>query len=386
MKIQIAKVTVENGELDFSDESIQPSFATAMQHLNGEITGLSTNNASRAVVTLKGNIDNYAPVSISGDVNFLAASAFSDISMDFSNIDLTTFNPYSGKFAGYNIVKGKLATKLHYSIVDRKLDAQHHIVVDQLEFGKATESKDAVSLPIKLAVALLKDRNGVIELDLPVSGSLDDPEFHAGSIVWKAFKNLLVKIVSSPFAALGSLFGSSDEMSFVDFAPGSAVLTDAEKAKLDKLSHALIERPQLKLDIPLATVTDADAQALSRAALDQAMAKQLRDATSATPQQKLDALIAVYKDKTGNLPEFSAVTDKKADVTALRIAALEKQLPPLFVVSTDDRNDLATERAEVVEAAILGNTELTADRIFKVATEYSVKSPAGVVRMELKLE
>ncbi len=387
IKIQIAKVIVENGAADFSDDSIQPSFSAGIENLNGEITGLSTNNTSRASVKLEGSVDNYAPVSINGDVNFLAASAFSDLSMEFRNIDLTSFNPYSGKFAGYNIEKGKLATTLHYSIVDRKLDAQHHIVVDQLEFGKATDSKDAVSLPVKLAVALLKDRNGIIELDLPVSGSLDDPEFHAGSIIWRALKNLLIKVVSSPFSALGSLFGgNSDELAFVEFAPGSALLSEVEKDKLNKLSHALVERPQLKLDIPGTTVVDADIQALSKMAFDTALAKYLSNTSSATPQQRLEALTSLYKEKTGKLPEFSAVADKKADVTAERITAIQKQLLAIFTISNDDRDNLADQRAGAVEAQLLSNSELSADRLYKVTTDHSIKSSLEVVRMELKLE
>lgn len=384
LKIQIAKVVIEDSSADFSDESVTPNFATGIQSLNGDITGLSTNDNSRATVNLKGSVDNYAPANIKGEINFLSASAFSNISMDFRNIDLTTFNPYSGKFAGYNIEKGKLATNLHYSIVDRKLDAQHHIVVDQLEFGKATESKDAVSLPIKLAVALLKDRNGVIEIDLPVSGSLDDPEFHAGSVIWKALRNLLGKIVTSPFAALGSLFGGSEEMAFVDFAPGSKVLADTEKEKLNKLSHAMVERPQLKLDVPLNAVADADVKVMSKAAFDKAVAKHV-DISSATPQQHLDALIAVFKEKTGNLPEFSPVKDKKTDVIASQVAALEKQLLPMFAPADDERYDLAAERAEAVEAALLSNSELSADRVFKINSDYTNKSSTSV-RLELKLE
>ena len=147
----------------------------------------------------------------------LSAALYTDLAMSFRNIELSTFNPYSGKFAGYNISKGKLTTELHYKVDGRKLDAQHHIIVEQLEFGDKTESKDAVSLPVKLAVALLKDRNGVIDLNLPVTGSLDDPKFKLGPIIWKVFVNILEKAVTAPFALLGSLFGGGPDLQFVDF-------------------------------------------------------------------------------------------------------------------------------------------------------------------------
>src|ERR1700676_1850811 len=129
---------------------------------------------------------------------------------------------------------------MHYKVEDRKLDGHHHIVIDQLEFGDKTESKDAVSLPVRLAVSLLKDRNGVIDLNLPVTGSLDDPQFRVGPIIWQAFVGLLTKIVTAPFALLGSLFGSGEELAYVDFDAGSAVLSPDQQEKITKLSQALV--------------------------------------------------------------------------------------------------------------------------------------------------
>ena len=151
--------------------------------------GLSSKSNSRATVDLHGQVDAFSPVSVSGEVNVLSAALYTDLKMNFRNIELSIFNPYSGKFAGYNITKGKLTTELHYKVDGRKLDAQHHIVIDQLEFGDKTASKDAVSLPVKLAVALLRDRNGVIDLNLPVAGSLDDPTFRLAPIIWKVLVN-----------------------------------------------------------------------------------------------------------------------------------------------------------------------------------------------------
>ena len=142
--------------------------------------------------------------------------------MKFENISLPVFNPYSGKFAGYNIAKGKLFTDLHYQIDNRKLEAQHKIRIDQLEWGEATASKEEATLPVKFATSLLKDADGVISLEIPVSGTLDDPTFRVGPIVWQIIKNILTKAVTAPFKALGALFKGAEEAQFVDFAPGSA--------------------------------------------------------------------------------------------------------------------------------------------------------------------
>src|SRR5262249_42265762 len=160
---------------------------------------LSSDPNSRAQVKLTGSVDQFSPVDISGTLNLLSTALYTDIGLSFRNMELTTFNPYSGKYAGYDIAKGKLTTELHYKVENRKLDAQHHVVLDQLEFGGATNSKDAVPLPVRLAVALLKDRNGVIDLNLPVGGSLDDPQFRLGPIIWKVVLNTLEKIVTAPF-------------------------------------------------------------------------------------------------------------------------------------------------------------------------------------------
>ena len=151
--------------------------------------------------------------------------------MNFSNIDLTIFNPYSGKFAGYSIAQGKLATQMHYHVEDNKLQATHHIVIDQLEFGAATENKPAVPLPIKLAAALLKDRHGVISIDLPVSGSVDDPKFRLAPLIGRALLDLMAKAVTAPFSWLGSLIGGGEQLAYIEFAAGSAQLPETGRQK-----------------------------------------------------------------------------------------------------------------------------------------------------------
>ena len=181
MPMSIKKIVFHAGQAHFADLSVQPNFSAGIQSIEGTVLGLSSKTNSRANVDIHGAVDAFSPVSISGEVNVLSAALYTDLALSFRNMELSTFNPYSGKFAGYNITKGKLTTELHYKVEGRKLDAQHHITIEQLEFGEKTASKDAVSLPIKLAVALLKDRNGVIDLDLPVTGTLDDPTVSPGT-------------------------------------------------------------------------------------------------------------------------------------------------------------------------------------------------------------
>ena len=163
--IRIREVRIESGQMNFSDQFIQPNFAADIKDLDGTLTGLSTDPNSSAKVDLKGEVGEFSPVTIAGEIQFFAFDRHTDIGMKFENIPLPIFNPYSGRFAGYNIAKGSLTTDLQYLIEDRKLEAKHHIRIDQLEWGEATESKEAVPLPVKLATSLLKDVDGVIDLE-----------------------------------------------------------------------------------------------------------------------------------------------------------------------------------------------------------------------------
>jgi hypothetical protein len=382
MPIRVRDVRIMGGSANFADFSIEPNFAAAIYDLQGSVGGLSSSPGSRATVRLAGKVDRYAPVEISGTVNLLSAQAFTDVAMTFRNIELTTFNPYSGKYAGYNISKGKLTTELHYKVQDRKLDAQHHIILDQLEFGDATGSKDAVPLPVRLAVSLLKDRHGVIDLNLPVNGSLDDPQFRLGPIVWQAVKNLMGKIVTAPFALLGSLFGGGPDISYVDFAPGSADLPAEQGEKLAKLSRALAERPQLRLDIPLRTVSASDDAALASAAFDAALAPYLAGRKD-TPEDRRRALADLYKAQFGKSPDYPDTPDGE-DKTAVRIAFLESALKPRFTATPTAREALGRTRAEAVQAAVLSGADVSPERVF--LSDSAPDKPVAAPRLELRLQ
>jgi hypothetical protein len=320
--------------------------------------------------------------------------------MNFRNIELSTFNPYSGKFAGYNISKGKLTTDLHYKVDGRKLDAQHHIIVDQLEFGDKTESKDAVSLPVKLAVALLKDRDGVIDLNLPVTGSLDDPKFKLGPIIWKIFVNILEKAVTAPFALLGSLFGGGPDLQFVDFQPGAAELDPGATEKAHTMVKALNGRPQLKIEIPIAAVSELDRPRL----VEQRFQAQIHDIQAATAARKkspaptigfeqldapaqLELLTQLYAKSFGAEPKFPepiAAIKGKAEIAAAKIEFLSHELHERITISDADLEALGQQRAMNLQQALLTDTQLDPGRIFLVAND-KAKNQDGRVRLELSL-
>ena len=392
MPVVIRSVVIHDGTSNFTDLSVEPNFSAAIFSLDGSVTGLSSDLNSRAEVKLSGNVDRYSPVDISGQLNLLSAALYSNMSIKFRNMELTTFNPYSGKYAGYNIRKGKLTTELQYRVENRKLDAEHHVVLDQLEFGGATESKEKVPLPIKLAAALLKDRHGVIDISVPVSGSIDDPSFRLAPLIWKAFKGLLDRVVTAPFKLLGSLFGKGDDLEYVEFRAGSATLTPDQQEKIGTLAKAMAERPEIRLDVPLRTLTAADDTALARNAFDAALAPlipQTATGDPATRDQRLAALAQLYQQQMGAAPVYPAppaAPAADADVVAANVKFLEDALRPRFTATPTQRDQLARSRADAVQAAVLGNTQVEPERVF-LAERESGKSPiSDTVRMELRLE
>ncbi len=259
---------VVNGAANFADFWIQPNYAVNLQNMNGNILGLSPDPKSRAKVEFEGTVDKYAPAKISGEINLLSAALYTDLKVKFTGVEMTSVTPYSGRFAGYKIEKGKLSIDVAYLVENRTLQAKQKFVIDQLELGERVESDDAVRLPLKLAVALLKDRNGVIDIDLPMSGSLDDPQFRMGPLIWKAFVGLLTKAATAPFALLGSLFGGGEEINLIEFDAGTSALDAAAQERLASISKALTERPALQLEVPTTYSPDLDRAAIAQRRLE----------------------------------------------------------------------------------------------------------------------
>ena len=393
LPIRIREVRIERGRLNFSDFFIEPDFAANVQDLSGTITGLSSAPDSKAAVSLAGKLEEFSPVSIEGDIQPFDFGRHTDLGLRFENISLPIFNPYSGPVAGYNIAKGKLTTVLHYRIENRQLDAQHNIRIDQLEWGEATESQAEATLPVKFATSLLKDRNGVIDLDVPVGGTLDDPTFRIGPIVWQVIKNIIVKAVTAPFALLGSLFEGAEEAQFVDFAPGEAILDPTTAGRLAALAKSLAEKPQLKLDVPIGVVAELDRPALAEQAFQAALGTTPAFETL-EPKQRIEVLSALVRKQTGAEPAIPEPPPppegtSRAEAKALRQNAVIESLTAAaragVVVPDAELARLAEERAAAIERALLAEGVLEPTRVFKVR-EGKVGTEAGRIRFELGLQ
>ncbi|ABO23369.1 DUF748 domain-containing protein [Shewanella loihica] len=304
MALSINKIVFKDGSTFFADNSLTPNFAASIEQLEGNIANLSSSSEKAAKVDIKGKIDRYAPVVLKGEINPLLEQPYLDLDLSFKHVELTSVNPYSGTYAGYYIDKGLMSLDLKYQLKNNQLVGDNHLVVDQLQLGKKSNSSLATSLPVTLAIALLQDRHGVIDLGLQVSGDLNEPSFSFGSIIATAFTNVITKAVTAPFSLLAGLLGSDDELDKVAFTPGLATLPEESQSLLSKLSKGLADRPKLTVSAKGAVDPVSDSQALMTAKLHQALIAQAQlDDAKFTEAQMPAELTASTFPTTGVLSD-----------------------------------------------------------------------------------
>lgn len=381
LAVKINGVTFDKTGVRFTDESIEPHAAVRVDEITGRVQGLVWDGQTMASVELAGKVGGHAPFTVTGRLNPAAALAALDLSFTLKDNALLPGSPYAAKYVGFPMEQGTLSLNLQYHVTDRELKAQNSLRVDQLRFGAASGSPDAVKLPVKLAVALLQDRHGTIKLDVPVGGRLDDPEFHLGRIIMQVFMNILTKAVTKPFTLLASLIpGMGDaDLSFMAFEPGQTDFVAGEVQKLDALATALEERPALNLEMSGTTDPVKDRQALSKQKLVQQIKERViaelpakQRVTASVPTYILDPkdyerliwklyeeLVAAGKSPLPAAPvkqNFSSsrsATAAASEPAQLTPEVMEAQLIELQAVSDEDLAALAKQRADKVRAYLL---------------------------------
>jgi uncharacterized protein involved in outer membrane biogenesis len=377
--IDVKTIVMQGGRVDFSDFFIKPNYRAQLSELGGRVSGLSSASGTAGEVELRGLVEGSAPIDITGRINPLAEALFLDIKASARGIELAPLSPYSGKYVGYGIEKGKLSVNIAYKIENDQLTAQNNVILDQLTFGNKVDSPDAIKAPVLLAVSLLQDRNGVIDINLPISGSLSDPQFSIGGIVVKVIVNLIVKAVTSPFALLGSLFGSDADLDHVAFEPGRATLTDTARSKLDTLGKALADRPALKLEVTGRTDRATDIEGYRRALLEQkvraakaAKTKASAETTTVSPEEYPDLLKAVYK--AADFPKPRNLVGLAKD---LPVPEMEKLILTNTEVSDEDLRLLGLARAQVVKDYLTRNAKVEDARLFVLAPKAGEPAAEG---------
>jgi hypothetical protein len=414
LPVQVETVRIDHLQLQMTDRSIMPNVATKIEEFSGTIKGLSFEQLAKADVDLEGKVDRYAPFRIKGQINPLSEDAYTDVNVVFENLNLPTISPYSGRYAGYPINKGKLSLNLAYKLSQKELVGENKVLVDQITMGNRVESPDAASLPIPLALALLKDRKGQITIDLPVRGNLNDPDFSYGGIIWRALMNLITKIATSPFSLVGGLVGgvlgdNADALQYIAFPPGGMELSPSEQEKLVALGKALSDRPGLRLDIAGAVDSNVDGRALAEAKLlaqmkkikfvqqppsgDQAtVSVELLELTKEDESQYLKQLFMekfgesalskateppdIQKSETGSEGKTSKI---------LTVDEIKAKLLEGTVVDEGQLRVLAQQRAQQIREYLIQEAKVPSNQVFLVEVVLNPVTEEGLVRIPLAL-
>jgi uncharacterized protein involved in outer membrane biogenesis len=397
LSVKIEKLTLQGGTVNFTDKHIKPSYAANLLEIGGRVTGLSSEETTTADVDLRGKLENYAPLEITGKINPLKEDLLIDLKADFNDMDLSPLTPYSGRYIGYTIEKGKLSFNLKYLIVKKKLDSQNSLFLDQFTLGDTVESPDATKLPVRLAIALLKDRQGKINLDIPVTGEIDDPKFSIFSIVIKILLNLLVKAATSPFALLGAIFGGGEELAFMEFDYGTHVITQDGAKKLDTIIKMLNDRPSLKLEIEGFVDPEKDREGLIQYIFHKKLkAQKLKDIVkrgqsvatvdeiNIAPEEYSRYLKMAYSEEKFPKPRnFIGMAKDLPDTEMVKLMLTHIE------IKDDDLRQLASQRSLNVKDYILRSQKVEQERIFLIqpkSLKPEQKEKVKDSRVDFKLE
>ncbi|AOR71185.1 AsmA family protein [Burkholderia stabilis] len=379
VRMHFGELLLQNGRVTYTDNFIKPNYTANLVAITGKIGAFGTDSTTSAPVDVAANLSGNGPISIKGSVNPLIEKPALDLTATAHDIELTNLTPYSAKYAGYPITKGKLNVDLHYQLANDQLSANNHIFIDQLTFGDRVENDTATKLPVKLAISLLKNTRGQIDVNLPVSGSLSNPEFSVGGLIWHAVLNLIAKAVTSPFTLLANAFGGGGEdLGYVEFAPGTYALTDAQQKKLDTVVKMLTEKPSIRLDLIGRVDPAKDTPGLRDAYVDRLVRQQkLKDVVG--QGESIDPMsVKVDQAEYG---KYLTRAYKAADFKKPRnLVGLQKTLPDADMkqaladhAPADDNalRALAQQRAEAVRQYLDG--KIDSSRVFVVAPKLDAK-------------
>ncbi|RUO61800.1 DUF748 domain-containing protein [Pseudidiomarina insulisalsae] len=386
LSVAVARIDFSDGAIHFADNSLPLPFSERIHTLNGEISTLNSSSAEPAKVTLQGEVAEYGLANVDGAIHAWHPTRDTRLRVKFRNLQVPEYSPYTVNFAGRKIAGGTMDVDLDYSIEDSQLDGENNLVLHDLKLGEKMAASDAMDLPLDLAIALLQDSNGVIDLSLPVSGDVNNPQFDIGAVIRQAIGKAITSVVTAPFRFLANLVGAgSEELSQVEFAAGSAELLAPQRQRIAKLREALQQRPQLVLELAGPYERDFDAPVMQRQQAASDMQQRLAEAgradadpglTLAANQELLEAMFLanypgiqlemVRADFTSPVGEDSE--EVNFDALAYR-NYLAERVVAAQVVTDADLYELANARAQAVRDALTGASDAAADAAPGIAAE-----------------
>lgn len=367
-RVSIAQVRTEQGNLRFADRSLSPEFVVDIASLSGQSRHISNIPGQRSELAFNGKVDRYAPVTIRGGTNLLIEQPVLDVAVTFNNLELTTFTPYSSTYAGYAIDKGQLSMKLNYQLHGNRLEGDNDITIKKLQLGEKVKSEQAKDLPLGLAVALLSDANGVIQMNLKVKGNLDQPDFSLGNIFWDVLGNTLRKAVTSPFSLLASLAGGSEDLDELPFLPGEPDLTPTQQEKLTKLAQALKDRPKLSMNIRGKVNFNEERPILQRQKLERVLAKitgnpvdlDLLEQDPAMQSALAEAYEARFNEDLGDLADRLKLDEASPALRTQAVILLRDQQ----LITAKSLRNLAMRRAQNTKEFLVDRQGIAPERLF----------------------
>ncbi|GLU33213.1 DUF748 domain-containing protein [Trinickia caryophylli] len=384
LRARVGEVVLQQGRVNYTDNFVKPNYTANLVDITGTIGAFGTETRTPAPVNVGANLAGNGPIAIRGTVDPLAPKPSLDLTASAHDIELTNLTPYSLKYAGYPITKGKLNVELHYKLDNDLLSANNHLFIDQLTFGEHVENDTATKLPVRLAISLLKNRRGQIDVNIPVSGSLSSPEFSLGSLIWSAVLHLIERAVTAPFSLLANAFGGSggvsgaEDLRYVAFSSGSAELTDSMRGKLDTIAKLLDEKPEVKLDLTGRADPAIDTPALRLAYVDELVKREKLKTLVGHGESVDESTVTVDKSEYSDL---LAKAYKDADIKKPRnFIGLAKSLPDDDMrrmlaanapVDEASLRRLAQQRADEVRQYLIGKVD--ASRVFVVAPKVDAK-------------
>ncbi|WP_447779172.1 DUF748 domain-containing protein [Aeromonas veronii] len=386
-RFTIDQLRTEQGNLRFADRSLSQDFVADIASLGGQSRHISNIPGQRSDLAFNGKVDRYAPVTIRGGTNLLVANPILDIAVAFHNLELTTFTPYSGTYAGYAIDKGQLSMKLHYKLEGNRLEGDNDITIKKLQLGEKIKSDQAKDLPLGLAIALLSDANGVIQMNLKVKGDLDQPDFSIGNIFWDVLGNTLSKAITSPFSLLASLADGTEALDELPFLPGEPDLTPTQQEKLVKLAQALKDRPKLSMNIRGKVNFNEERPILQRQKLERVLAKLTGnqadlDLLEQDPALQ-EALAQAYEERFGeDLDDLADRLHLDEESAALRAQAVILLRDQQLITAKSLRN-LAMRRAQNTKEFLVDSQGIAPERLFVLDSQVKAEDKEAKVILTL---
>ncbi|MCE9933978.1 DUF748 domain-containing protein [Aeromonas salmonicida] len=367
-RITIDQVRTEQGNLRFADRSLSPEFVVDIASLSGQSRHISNIPGQRSDLAFNGKVDRYAPVTIRGNTNLLIEQPVLDVAVTFSNLELTTFTPYSSTYAGYAIDKGQLSMKLNYKLQGNRLEGDNDITIKKLQLGEKIKSEQAKDMPLGLAIALLSDANGVIQMNLKVKGNLDQPDFSLGNIFWDVLGNTLRKAITSPFSLLASLTGGTEDLDELPFLLGEPALTPTLQLRLTKLAQALKERPKISMNIRGKVNFNEERPILQRQKLERALTKitgmpvdlDLLEQDPILQAALAEAYEARFNEELGDLADRLKLDEESPALRSQAVILLRDQQ----LITAKSLRNLAMRRAQNTKEYLVDTQGIAPERLF----------------------